>query len=341
MTTAGGIILPPVPMQEDAALVHSMRAHGCVILGKTNLHEFAFGVTSRNPHYGDVLNPHDPARVAGGSSGGSAVAVATGMCDWAVGSDTGGSIRIPAALCGVVGIKPTYGSISAMGVVPLARSLDTMGPLAPDVATAARALEMMGGPAAAVDGQPRATGDFKVGVPAGWVADLDREVANAWAVASAGLPQVELPDRRRLSRCGLTILNAEAASFHRRWIDTVPEKYGADVRARLARAAETTDEEYRAALEERERLKEETARAMEGLDALMLPATAIVAPLVEQSDVRDLLDPFTRPFNATGQPVVALPVPTEGLPVGVQLAGHPGGEPTLIEVARAFEAAWR
>src|SRR5256714_3139177 len=147
VTTAGGIILPKTPAADDAPVVQRLRRHGCVMVGKTNLHEFAYGVTSVNPHYGAVLNPHDPGRVAGGSSGGSAVAVAAGMCDWAVGSDTGGSIRIPAALCGVVGLKPTRGSVSLAGVVPLARSLDTMGPMAPDVRTAARALEMMGGPA--------------------------------------------------------------------------------------------------------------------------------------------------------------------------------------------------
>ncbi len=340
VTTAGGIIMPPQPMTQDAELVRVMREHGCVVLGKTNLHEFAFGVTSRNPHYGDVLNPRDPARVAGGSSGGSAAAVAAGMCDWAVGSDTGGSIRIPAALCGVVGIKPTYGAISTLGVVPLARSLDTMGPLAPDVATAARALEMMGGPTAAIGDPPRKTGDFTVGVPARWVADLDGPVSRTWATASAGLPEVEMPDRRELGRCGLTILYAEAAAFHRRWLDTVPEKYGTDVRARLARASEVTPAEYQEALVDRERLKEQMARAMEGLDAILVPATAIVAPLVEHSDVRNLLDVFTRPFNTTGQPVVTLPAPSDGLPVGVQVVGHPGREADLVEGARAFESAW-
>lgn len=340
VTTAGGIILPPTPVGEDAMLVSEMRRHGCVVLGKTNLHEFAFGVTSRNPHYGDVLNPRDPTRVAGGSSGGSAVAVATGMCDWAVGSDTGGSIRIPAALCGVVGVKPTYGTVSALGVVPLARSLDTMGPMARNVATAARALEMMGGPAADLDSEPRRPGAFQVAVPQGWVSDLDSEVSAAWEHASAGLPEVEMPDRARLARAGLTILYAEAAAFHRQWLDTVPEKYGNDVRDRLARAAQTSDAEYAEALVERERLRDEMARAMEGLDALMLPATAIVAPKVEHSDVRNLLDLFTRPFNTTGQPVVSLPAPTDGLPVGIQLAGHPGRDRDLIEVARAYETAW-
>ena len=137
VTTAGAILLPNEPAAEDAPVIARLRRQGAVIVGKTNLHEFAYGVTSANPHYGAVLNPHDPGRVAGGSSGGSAVAVAAGMCDWAVGSDTGGSIRIPAALCGVVGFKPELGSIDTTGVIPLSPSLDTLGPMGPDVATVA------------------------------------------------------------------------------------------------------------------------------------------------------------------------------------------------------------
>jgi aspartyl-tRNA(Asn)/glutamyl-tRNA(Gln) amidotransferase subunit A len=340
VTTAGGIILPAEPMTEDAALVHAMRRHGCVVLGKTNLHEFAFGVTSRNPHYGDVLNPRDPTRIAGGSSGGSAVAVATGMCDWAVGSDTGGSIRIPAALCGVVGFKPTYGSISTMGVVPLARSLDTMGPLAPDVTTAARALEMMGGPPAALGDAPRAVGEFRIGLPRGWVTDLDGPVAKTWAAVSAGFEELDVPDRRRLARLSLNILDFEAAAFHRRWLDSVPEKYSADVRDRLREAAQVTDDEYQAALGEREPLRAQMEQAMSGWDALLVPATAVVAPVVEQSEVRGALSMFTRPFNLTGQPVITLPAPSDGLPVGIQVVGHSGREADLVEVARALEAAW-
>ncbi|MFI5168594.1 MAG: amidase, partial [Thermoanaerobaculales bacterium] len=134
VTTAGGMILPDIPAREDATVIRRIRREGCVVVGKTNLHEFAFGVTSMNPHYGTVRNPRDPSRVAGGSSGGSAVAVAAGMCDWAVGSDTGGSIRIPASLCGVAGFKPALGSIDTTGVIPLSWSLDTLGPLAPDMA---------------------------------------------------------------------------------------------------------------------------------------------------------------------------------------------------------------
>src|SRR5467141_5353862 len=181
VTTAGAIILPDTPAGEDAPVVKQIRTHGCVVVGKANLHEFAFGVTSVNPHYGAVRNPHDPSRVAGGSSGGSAVAVAAGMCDWAVGSDTGGSIRVPASLCGVVGFKPELGSIDTTGVIPLSRSLDTLGPLASDVMGAARAYSMMSGEAM----PPEPMNQPRLAIPKGWVADLDEETERAWRLVSA------------------------------------------------------------------------------------------------------------------------------------------------------------
>ncbi len=340
VTTAGGVILPYEPATKDAPLVESMRDHGCVVLGKTNLHEFAFGVTSANPHYGDVLNPHDPARFAGGSSGGSAVAVAAGMCDWAVGSDTGGSIRIPAALCGVVGFKPTLGSISTLDVVPLSRSLDTIGPLAPDVRTAARAAEMMGMAGPLVPDQNQDPSSLRLAVPEGWAEGLDEATAATWDRVSAGLPTVALPDRRRFVDAGVTILLFEAASFHRGWVEKWPEKYAPDVLAHLRRGLTVPAGDYEAALEDMDRLRAETAAAMNGLDAVLLPASRIVAPLTTEPDVRDKLSGLTRPFNVTGQPVVVLPAAREGLPVGIQVVGHHGQDAALLKVAAALEAAW-
>src|SRR5258705_212257 len=163
------VTLPNEPAERDAPVVARIRRQGCVVVGKTNLHEFAFGVTSANPHYGAVRNPHDPTRVAGGSSGGSAVAVAAGMCDWAIGSDTVGSIRIPASVCGVVGFKPAFDSIDIGGVVPLAWSLDTLGPLGPDVKAVARAFSMMSGEAATDESLERP----RIGIPRGWIAGTD------------------------------------------------------------------------------------------------------------------------------------------------------------------------
>src|SRR5712692_4249966 len=170
VTTAGAVILPNEAAAQDAPVVRRIRDEGCVVVGKTNLHEFAYGVTSVNPHYGAVRNPRDASRVAGGSSGGSAVAVAAGMCDWAIGSDTGGSIRIPASLCGVVGFKPELGSIDTTGVFPLSPSLDTLGPMGRDVAIVARAFSEMAGEAAPAGGPGRKP---RLAIPAGWVRDLD------------------------------------------------------------------------------------------------------------------------------------------------------------------------
>jgi len=336
VTTAGGIILPPTPATEDAPVVKSIRAHGCVVVGKANLHEFAYGVTSVNPHYGPVRNPHDPSRVAGGSSGGSAVAVAMRMCDWAIGSDTGGSIRVPASLCGVVGFKPALGSIDTIGVIPLSRSLDTLGPMAPDVATAAAAYSMMGGES--LPAQPLHAP--RLAVPAGWVSGLDAETARAWALVSAGLPEVPFLDRQELFDVGLTILLVEAAAFHKRWATESPEKYGADVLALIKRGLDVPAEDYERAIAARPRLRDEAQAAMRDIDALILPATAITAPFVNAGgEVREPLARFTRPFNTTGQPVVALPAPVGGLPVGIQVVGKTNGD--AIGAAATLEREWR
>ncbi len=335
-TTAGGIILPDTPAANDAPVVKRIRDRGCVVVGKTNLHEFAFGVTSVNPHYGPVRNPHNPSRVAGGSSGGSAVAVAMGMCDWAIGTDTGGSIRIPSSLCGVVGFKPALGSIDTAGVIPLSRSLDTLGPIAPDVATAATAYSLMSGDSIAVEPvrEPR------LGVPAGWVAGLDEQTARAWEIVSANVPEVEFPDREELFNVGLTILLVEAAAYHRRWATQCPEKYGADVLGHIRRGLEILAVDFQEALTAWSRLREEAQRAMQAVDALILPATAIVAPLVSAgNDVREPLARFTRPFNTTGQPVVTLPAPVSGLPVGIQVVGRTSS--SAIGVAATLERDWR
>ena len=336
VTTAGGIILPETPATVDAPVIKNIRARGCVVVGKANLHEFAYGVTSVNPHYGTVRNPHDVTRVAGGSSGGSAVAVAMRMCDWAIGSDTGGSIRIPASLCGVVGFKPALGSIDTTGVVPLSRSLDTLGPMAPDVATAAEAYSMMAGESREVE----AFRSPRLAIPAGWELDLDQETTRAWRLVSSGLPEVPFPARNELFDVGLTILLFEAAAFHRRWATECPEKYGADVLALIRRGFDVTDAEYDRAIALRTRLRQDAQDAIRDIDALMVPATAITAPLVTAGgEVREKLARFTRPFNTTGQPVVVLPAPAAGLPVGIQVVGKNNSD--AIGVAATLEREWR
>ena len=336
VTTAGGVILPDVPAAEDAPVVARIRAAGCVVVGKTNLHEFAYGVTSFNPHHGTVLNPHDPGRVAGGSSGGSAVAVAAGMCDWAIGTDTGGSIRIPASLCGVTGFKPALGSVDTTGVIPLSRSLDTLGPLAPDVASAAGAYTAM-------SGEEIDLGDVeepRLAVPAGWAVDLDEPTARAWSAVSRQVPEVDFVERDRLFKAGLTILLVEAAAYHRRWAEECPEKYGSDVLAHVRRGLTVLGVDFEEALLERARLREAVDRCMEGVDALLVPATAIVAPPVDAgSEVREPLSRFTRPFNTTGQPVAVLPAPADGLPVGIQVVSRTNEG--ALRAALWLERRWR
>ena len=338
VTTAGGIILPHEPAERDAPVIELIRARGCLVVGKTNLHEFAFGVTSVNPHYGAVLNPHDPSRVAGGSSGGSAVAVAAGMCDWAIGTDTGGSIRIPASLCGVVGFKPQLGSLDLTGVVPLSWSLDTLGPIAPDVAATAEAYTMMSVEAVSLEHLDRP----RLAVPRGWVAGLDEPTATAWRLVSSGLPEVEFVDRDQLFRIGLTILLVQAATYHRRWIEEVPEKYGSDVLAHLKRGLAISGVDLVQAMRDQPRLIAAAEDAMQDVDALLLPATAMVAPQVGAGEeVREPLARFTRPFNTTGQPVVALPapVPRGGLPVGMQVIGRTNAE--TLRAALWLERDWQ
>jgi aspartyl-tRNA(Asn)/glutamyl-tRNA(Gln) amidotransferase subunit A len=335
VTTAGAVILPNEPARHDAPVIQRIRQEGCVIVGKTNLHEFAYGVTSVNPHYGAVRNPRDPTRVAGGSSGGSAVAVAASMCDWAIGTDTGGSIRIPASLCGVVGFKPAVGTIDTSGVIPLSRSLDTLGPMARDVEAVAEAFRMMSGERVSIEhlGTPR------IAVPAGWIADLDERTERAWRLVSQGLPEIDFVDRDLLFRTGLTILLVEAAAYHRRWAGDFPEKYGSDVLAHIQRGLGVLAVDFEEALRERPRLQEAATRAMEGVDALLLPATAIVAPPVDAgNEVREPLSRFTRPFNTTGQAVVSLPAPVRGLPVGIQVVGRNNAD--VLRAAMWLEREW-
>jgi aspartyl-tRNA(Asn)/glutamyl-tRNA(Gln) amidotransferase subunit A len=336
VTTAGGVILPNVPATQDAPVIRRIRQAGCVVVGKTNLHEFAYGVTNVNPHYGTARNPHDTGRVSGGSSGGSAVAVAAGMCDWAIGSDTGGSIRIPAALCGVAGFKPAFGSIDLEGVIPLSKSLDTLGPIAPDIAAAAAAYSMMSGERISLEG----LGAPRLAVPAGFVTGLDEPTASAWGLVSKGLPEVEFIDRDRLFQVGLLILLYEAAAYHHRWAAEFPEKYGADVLHLIRRGEAVSRSDYDGAMAERPRLAEAAVAAMRDVDALVVPATAIVAPPVDAGpEVREPMARFTRPFNTTYQPVAVVPAPVAGLPVGVQVVGH--DNQGTLRAAMWLEREWR
>ena len=341
VTTGGGTILPATMAEADAPVVRRMREFGCVVVGKSNLHEWAFGVTSSNPHHGPVRNPHDSERIPGGSSGGSAVAVAAGMCDWAVGSDTGGSIRIPAAFCGVVGFKPTIGSVDTEQVIPLSRTLDTLGPLAPDVKSAARAMEMMSELGGLLPDRPRELEDFRVSIPNGWAEDLHPEIRAGWDLVCRGMAEIDFPDPAQLGEPGLKILLVEAASYHRRWIERNPERYGADVLSLLRAGLQVPRRDYIDALLAQSRFRIEVEAALGGSDAILVPTTRIPAPRIGEEYRRADLTVFTRPFNTTGHPIINLPAPVTGMPVGIQVIGHFGQEASLVAVALALETRWK
>ena len=337
VTTAGSPLRPNVPADEDAPLIAALREAGCVFVGKTNLHEWAYGPTSDNPWFGPVRNPNDPERVAGGSSGGSGAAVAVGACDWAIGTDTGGSIRIPAGLCGVVGFKPSLGAISTDGVVPLAWSLDTMGSLAPDVGTAFAAVELMRGVAPAPIEPAVAP---RLAVPAGWAVGLDEQTERAWRLVAGGLPELPFPDRASVGEPAATILYVEAAAYHRERFAQQPDRFGADIQGHMQRGLAISAVDYAEAWRVRSSFRAEVEKAMSAYDAVLLPCTPIVAPRIGEPDVREPLTRFTRALNTTGQPVFALPAPVDGLPVGIQVVGHFGRDRELAAVALSLERAW-
>jgi aspartyl-tRNA(Asn)/glutamyl-tRNA(Gln) amidotransferase subunit A len=229
------------------------------------------------------------------------------------------------------------------GVIPLSRSLDTLGPLAPDVRTAIRALELMTGWSNMLPYRPRTLGELRVGVARGWDDDLEPAVAGAWSAATAGLPPVELPDRRRMAASGLVILLAEAAAYHRDWLERNPHRYGDDVRRLLEQGLDINQHDYSQALLDQSRIRVETEAAMEGWDAVLTPTSRVLPPLVGEPYDRGDVTGYTRPFNTTGQPVVTLPapVPADAIPVGICAVAHFGQDAQLAEVALALESAWK
>jgi aspartyl-tRNA(Asn)/glutamyl-tRNA(Gln) amidotransferase subunit A len=339
VTTGGGKHLPPTPAEKDAPIVASIKAGGAQVIGKTNLHEYAFGVTNHNIHYGIARNPHDPERVPGGSSGGSAIAVSLGLCDWAIGTDTGGSIRIPAGLCGIVGMKPTTGLLSIEGIFPLAESLDVPGPMARDVHTAAHALEMLSGMSGFVPQRLRDSAP-SLAVPIGWEEGLDELTQGVWNMVSEGLPRIDFPEWKTLENAFQPILFAEATSYHLDWLRDKPELYSEDVRKTLELGLKVTGAGYLWALRQKEALVAAVDQALDSYDAVILPNTTIVAPLIGQPHVREQLLRYTRPFNITGHPVITLPAPTNSLPVGIQVVGRIGGDAELLHVAAMLESRW-
>jgi len=339
---------------EDATAVARLRAAGAVVLGKGNTNEFACGIDGRNPHKGDCRNPWDPARLAGGSSSGPAAAVAAGMAEGAIGSDTSGSIRVPAALCGVVGIRPTRGLVPADGVVPLAWTLDAVGPLAPDVATAALLLEALAGRPPAPAPRPEVAG-LRLGV-AGALVDLAEEpVAEAIAATAAGLRDrgaeivdCALPDLDRATAIHRIVQAAEVAAAHAPWFARRCDRYAPEVRARIEAGYGLSATTYLHAQRHRRVFTRAFAAAMEGFDAVLAPASPVLAPPIDAEEitvrgrrrsVRAALLSCVAPLGQLDCPIVAVPAGLgDGLPVGLQLIGRPGSEVLLLRIAAAVES---
>jgi aspartyl-tRNA(Asn)/glutamyl-tRNA(Gln) amidotransferase subunit A len=355
--TTSGSRVPARQPAHDAPVVTNLLRAGAVIVGKTNLHEFAFGTTSDETAFGAVRNPHDRTRSAGGSSGGAAVALLEGMCFGSVGTDTGGSIRIPAAACGITGLKPTLGEISTEGVVPLSSTLDHIGPMARTVEDTALMFHAM------LDGAPRldrlfpdAGGPLWLGVPVPYFFDkLDDEVVRLFGDVRAALEgaghtvgDVSIAHAARTADVYLHIVLPEAAWYHGPLLEQYADRYSPGVRLRLEMGRHILAEDYQRAMQARVALRRAVDHALEGLDALVLPALPIGAPVLGAQSVaigggtdpvRATMLRLTQLFNMTGHPAIAIPCGTgrDGLPRAIQLVGHRGATDRLLEVATAVE----
>jgi aspartyl-tRNA(Asn)/glutamyl-tRNA(Gln) amidotransferase subunit A len=362
-TAASGLYQNRVPT-EDAEVALRLRRAGAVILGKNNLHEFAYGGSSLVSFFGDVHNPWNAEHVAGGSSGGSAAAVAAGLCYAAIGTDTAGSIREPAALCGCVGIKPTYGRVSVRGVIPLSWSLDHVGPLAATVGDAAAVLQVIAGydpldvgsadvPVSDyVSGLNEETKNLRIGVPrAYFFDDLDDEVRAAveqalvvirTLVAESHELQIEVTTDR-------TVQAAESFAYHADYVPKTPELYQPETLRRIRSGENISAVEY---IRRRRGLDQERRRARDffaDVDLLVTPATPIPAPAIADlkkdpgalrpAELRLLRN--TRPFNVWGLPAVSVPCgfTKGGLPIGLQIAGPHWREDLVLRLAHAYESA--
>jgi aspartyl-tRNA(Asn)/glutamyl-tRNA(Gln) amidotransferase subunit A len=372
-TTAASRVLAHRVPSEDATVVTRLRNAGAVLVGKTNLHEFAFGVTNVNPHYGPARNPWSLDRMSGGSSGGSAVSVALQMALGSLGSDTGGSIRIPSALCGTVGLKPTYGRVSVHGVIPLSPSLDHVGPITRTVEDAALMLEAIAGfdihDPCSVDRPTRpysrdlAGGvvGLRFGVPrAPFFEKLEPEVASSVDTAltlleqlGANLVEVEVPDTAGHEQIFKAIATTEILDYHQGYLEDSPELYGADVRERIGMGQGMLAVDYVRAQRERAALGTSLGEVLDAVDLLVLPALPITAPTIDQTTIEweDGSEPVlgaltrtTRLANLTGLPAISIPCgfSDTNLPIGLQMIGPAFDELTVLRAAHAYEqeAGW-
>ena len=363
-TTAASAVLKGRVAIQDADVSRRLKDAGAILLGKQNLHEFAYGGSSVISAYGPVRNPWNLDCMTGGSSGGSAAAVAAGLGLAAIGSDTAGSIREPAALCGVVGLKPTYGRVSAQGAIPLSLSLDHVGPLTMTVADAAILLQAIEDPNAPEIGglkpPPRQdyvqalegkTGDLRIGVPRKFFfEELNPEVAEAVEAALRVLQGITASVREVSLKVSTdrTLQKAESYAYHRQWVKDSPQLYDPETLRRIRTGESVSAAEFEQARKELEQMRGEIKHIFRDVDVFVTPTTPIAAPsLTELQKDPDLLRPRelvllrnTRPVNVWGLPAISVPCGfTKGLPVGLQIVGPNWGELRVLQLAYAYERA--
>ncbi len=367
-TTCGSRVFADRVAGTTATVVDRLVRAGAVLVGKTNMHECAFGFTGENAAFGDCPNPWDTERFSGGSSSGSAVAVALGICPIGLGSDTGGSIRLPAALSGLTGLKPTYGRVSRAGVVPLAWSMDHVGPLVRTAEEAALVLEVLAGrdprdPTSSRRPVPEysreldsSLGGLRIGLPrAGFFDSLEADVAEALEAARGALASlgaacvdVRLPHLDEVLGAHRAIIFSEAAAYHQPWLADRPEQYGELVRLQLEAGLLLPAVDYLKAQRVRRVVREAWAETFASVDCLLAPASRAVAARFGTAAV-DLPDGPTRlldaylgpllPLNLTGHPAVSVPCgfSRDGLPIGMQLVGRPFDEATILRIAHQYQ----
>ena len=353
VTTAGSRVLHDRVAPADAPVVTRLREAGAIVIGRTNLHEFALGTTSEDSAFGAVRHPLDASRIAGGSSGGSAAAVAAGMGLASIGTDTGGSVRIPAAACGVVGLKPSFGEVPTDGVIPLSASLDHVGPLARTVQDASWLFAVLAArPPAPIAVRPmtglrlgRLTGYFgrplEAAVNDAVQTALDRLVAHGAELDEVGIDGAEIAETYT------RIVLPEGAHWHAPYLDARADRYSPTVRARFLDGRRVLAIEYLAAQDRRVLFRRMIDEALSGRDALVLPALPLMAPVAgtrtpdvggEPLDIRVAMLKHTQLFNLTGHTAISIPVPAASLPVGLQIVGRIGRTEELLSVAAACEA---
>jgi aspartyl-tRNA(Asn)/glutamyl-tRNA(Gln) amidotransferase subunit A len=337
VTTYGSILFADHVPERTAEAVTRLERAGYINVGKTNLHEFAYGISSQNPHFGTVPNPRAPGRLAGGSSGGSAAALAAGLADAALGSDSGGSIRIPAAWCGLVGFKPTFDLVPLDGCFPLAPSFDHAGPMARSVSACT---EMMQTLAPAFSSEEAALAELAVGVA--WLDRCDPGVRACVEPAARLFPRRRPVDFPLPEHVGAVFMR-EVAEVHHGLYPEYADSYGDNVRTKLERCHRVTDAEYQEALRARAEYRERAEEAFNDLELLITPTLGFVAPPsdVDELAIRDDTIRFTYPFNILGWPALAVPCgrAEDGLPASVQIVGRAGDDGRVLAAGAALEAA--